>query len=351
LPSGTTTETTTPSPAATTDRLPSEPEEGNLWQLDADADLALKEKDPEPTITNLTAVPSPATAEPRPAQPRLSPLSSPPPSSTPVRDISTIRPSISGGTPNTYTVQKGDLGYWMIAEKVYGPGMGKHWPRIAEANNVDTGKLRPGMVLKIPSLPSETARASTSAGGLTASRAEVEANYGKTISSNGRREYVVGPDDSTGFWGISQKVYGAGKYASLLQNANPGVDSTKLRAGMRLNVPPKPAESTTPTRAGASTSSTDTAGHGRITNVAGRKYYVVKSQDTLGGIAQSVYGSSRYYPVIEKANPEIDPLTIQPGDRLLIPPKPASPPPSSPVGSVPSGGTSPSGIPEPDFGG
>ena len=55
-------------------------------------------------------------------------------------------------TERVYVVQKDDLGFWTIAEKVYGDG--KHWRLIAEANpDVDVDDLREGRELQIPALP------------------------------------------------------------------------------------------------------------------------------------------------------------------------------------------------------
>lgn len=58
----------------------------------------------------------------------------------------------AGSGARVYVVQKDDLGFWTIAEKVYGDG--KHWRLIADANpGVDVEKLSAGEKLKIPPLP------------------------------------------------------------------------------------------------------------------------------------------------------------------------------------------------------
>ena len=43
-------------------------------------------------------------------------------------------------------------------------------------------------------------------------------------------------------WGIAEKLYGHGKYHTLLQKANPNVNSNALRVGQRLVKPVKPVE-------------------------------------------------------------------------------------------------------------
>ena len=58
----------------------------------------------------------------------------------------------TGSGARVYVVQKDDLGFWSIAQKVYGDG--KHWHLIADANpGVDVEKLSVGDRLKIPPLP------------------------------------------------------------------------------------------------------------------------------------------------------------------------------------------------------
>jgi nucleoid-associated protein YgaU len=49
--------------------------------------------------------------------------------------------------------------------------------------------------------------------------------------------------------------------------------------------------------------------------------YEVKSGDTLGAIAQRVYGNARFSNVIFKANSDIlkDPNTLRPGMKLIVP--------------------------------
>ena len=63
-----------------------------------------------------------------------------------------LQGTIAGNGGRVYVVQKDDLGFWTIAEKIYGDG--KHWRLIADANpGVDVEKLRAGQKLKIPPLP------------------------------------------------------------------------------------------------------------------------------------------------------------------------------------------------------
>ncbi len=120
-----------------------------------------------------------------------------------------------------YTVLPGDAGFWEIAKKMYGHG--KHWPHIRRANpGIDPYNLKIGQQLLIPPLsrgigsPSPTTRSA--------------------FAPTRRRTYTVQAGDA-GFWEIAKKVYGDGKYHKLIANANPNVDTNRLRPGQKLILP------------------------------------------------------------------------------------------------------------------
>ncbi|MFP4104447.1 MAG: right-handed parallel beta-helix repeat-containing protein [Phycisphaerae bacterium] len=50
--------------------------------------------------------------------------------------------------------------------------------------------------------------------------------------------------------------------------------------------------------------------------------YVIAEGDSFWKIAKKVYGNGRYWPLIAKANPGVDPTKLQVGQTLTIPPKP-----------------------------
>jgi len=129
---------------------------------------------------------------------------------------------------NVYTVKAGDKGFWGIAEKVYGHG--KYWPLIRRANpDVDSYSLRVGQRLLVPPLKKTPgAPAHLAAGSRPAARNDT---------------YVVQAGDA-GFWGIAEKVYGNGKYHTIIATANPGVNPRQLRQGQVLNTPPLPSDVT-----------------------------------------------------------------------------------------------------------
>jgi nucleoid-associated protein YgaU len=120
------------------------------------------------------------------------------------------------------------------------------------------------------------------------------------------RIYTVTASDTGGFFDIAKKHYGSIRYVYLIQQANPGVDPTRLRVGQRLVMPPKPSgEPSTPSSVGG-------------------EIYIVQKDDRLWDIAKAKYGRGEDWHLIRRANPGIDPDKLHAGQRLLIPPKPAS---------------------------
>jgi nucleoid-associated protein YgaU len=121
---------------------------------------------------------------------------------------------------------------------------------------------------------------------------------------------------------IARAEFGDASMWTVIASANPRVDPMKMRAGMTLRIPldptniqgkPNPAiaESTvTP-----ETTSTESA----------RIEYIVRSGDTLGGIARTYYNSAAKWRIILDANRDIlsRPEQLRPGMKLVIPPAPS----------------------------
>lgn len=276
----------------------------------------------------------------------------------------------------TYTVRAGDNGFWIIAQRVYGPENGKYWTLIQKANpTVDTNALRVGQVLNIPPLPGSAGTGSPS--GLVATAGTTEPlpatpsaadttpeplRAESSSPSAGSREYVVKEGD-TG-WGIAEKMYGKGQYWQHIQQANRGVRPEALRVGMKLVIPPLPSDSApsaspvvpsaVSSLAPATTSpvSPSPAGRrGEVFTENGRRYYIVQSGDMgYWGIARKVYGDGKYSYLIDRANPGVDSYSLKPGDRLVVPPlKESATEPSRPAsGATPPPAPPPAGVP--DFG-
>ncbi len=245
----------------------------------------------------------------------------------------------------TYTVEEGDSGFWEIAEKVYGPGNGMYWRRIQKANpGVHSRTLRPGKILTIPALTGSRKNGGLPGGG--ASTAEPSRERGTVFTdTDGKKYYIVSSKDGAGLWGIAAKpeVYGKGYRYKLLEKANPGIDSSRLRPGMKLLVPPVPVRVEEKKTPKAVDNSVDVGLAG-----GGKRYTVVAGDQGFWGISKKVYGSGKYFSLIRKANPGVDPQSLRIGTVLVIPPldkEPEVKPVTAPAGmdeNVPAG--------VPDFG-
>jgi len=277
---------------------------------------------PAPVVPSIRETP-PAPVIP-PVEPAIPTIRETPPAIGPAPIVPTIRetpvipvppvgpviretPGLGATTPGvtveeTYEVQKGDSGFWAIAEKKYGDG--KYYYLIAKANpNVSSNSLRPGQKLVIPAKPvGRTEPTSPTAGSPTPGGVE--------ISPSGQQIYVVQKGDS-GFWGIAQKQYGDGKYYYLIAKANPNVSSNSLQPGDKLVLPDKSAATTAP----AATT---------LTPGPGQEVYTVTKEDTTGlwGIAKKKYGDGKYYYLIAKANPKVDASRLKVGQQLILPAPP-----------------------------
>ncbi len=249
------------------------------------------------------------------------------------------------GEATTYTVKKGDNGFWVIAEKVYGNG--KHYTLIRDANpSVSSTALRPGQKIICPPLPKKSTT-SGKYGKLLAS-----ADHGKVVTTVTGKKYYVVQDGDRGFWDVAVAAYGNGNDWKAIQAANPSVDTHSLKAGMKLLIPERDKKTST-----GGTSSAAAKDHGKlITSVTGNKYYVVKDGDRgFWDVAVAAWGNGSLWPAIQEANPTINPRTLKPGMKIKVPAKPkASALPvvrgSSPVRST-TGSTASSDDERPDFSG
>jgi nucleoid-associated protein YgaU len=156
-----------------------------------------------------------------------------------------------------YVVSKSDsAGLWGIASKPEVYGKGHLYTLIKKANpNVDPRLLAPGMKLLIPPAPApkrEAPVADTGAAGVIRDTS--------TAVGAGEEIYTVKRGDA-GFWGISEKVYGAGKYYALIRDANPNLNPNALKPGTKIIIPPldKRKKASVPSgRRKSSTSTTST---------------------------------------------------------------------------------------------
>ena len=206
-----------------------------------------------PAVVEVPAPPAPAvskavvpTLSPGPAAATTRPAVTPQPAKVePIarRETSdSIVPTVPAtATEGSYVVQKGDSGFWSIAEKVY--GQGKHWRLISKANpNVDSNNLAVGQKLVIPPLPTASAAPKST---VSTFAPAVES------ASADQKVHIVQQGDS--WWSIANKEYGDGRYWYEIKKANPHVEGSSLQVGMKLKIPAinKAAKPTPPATAPA----------------------------------------------------------------------------------------------------
>ena len=100
-----------------------------------------------------------------------------------------------------------------------------------------------------------------------------------------------------------------------IQDANPNLNPTKLQIGDKVKIPPK----------------TVVARNGTTTATENGDSYTVKSGDTLGKIATAYHTT---VPALQKLN-NLTTTQIRVGQKLKVPPKPATP---APGGTAPAPG-------------
>lgn len=219
-----------------------------------------------------------------------------------------------------YTVKAGDNAYG-IAKAVYGDV--KLGGAIEKANpGVNWKRLKVGDKIKIPPPPTKAAPVVAPGTGVGVSSVADAGKYTVKAGDMGEK--------------ISKTVYGDSKSWSLIEKANPGVDATKLKVGMVLTIPAKPG-ATGPAGGTSATGASSVAGGSSATGGDSSKY-TVKEGDTGEKISKAVYGSSKYWLLIEKANPGLNDRRLKVGQVLTIPPKPAgATAPASDAGIAPIG--------------
>lgn len=124
------------------------------------------------------------------------------------------------------------------------------------------------------------------------------------------------------FTSLAKKYYNDETRIGVIAQANPGVDSTRLKIGQVVKIPAD-------LKAVDKQREEKLAEIGKAAEQSGSAQSVtIQSGDTLYKISKRVYGSSNYYKAIYEANkdklksPE---QTLKVGMELKIPPKPAKP--------------------------
>jgi len=99
--------------------------------------------------------------------------------------------------------------------------------------------------------------------------------------------YVIASGDT--LYDIAVQKYGDSKYVQTIQEANPGLDPSRLRVGDRIVLPKPKTEASPQTEKPKKR----------------QKVYVVRKGDTLIGIARKMYSDSAMYPKIYEANKDV----------------------------------------------
>jgi chitinase len=99
------------------------------------------------------------------------------------------------------------------------------------------------------------------------------------------QQYTVQSGDTLS--NIAQRFYNNSSWWPLIQDANSGVVPTNLQVGQLLQIP------------------------------FGLQY-TIQSGDTLAGVAQTLYGDSSQWTLIQNANPGINPSNLQIGQQILL---------------------------------
>jgi nucleoid-associated protein YgaU len=163
--------------------------------------------------------------------------------------LGTVPPPVLPLSPEQYTVQSGDT-LASIAQTFYGDS--SLWTLIQNANGIANPEdIQVGQQLQIP--------------------------FGQ--------QYTVQSGDTLA--NIAQTLYGNSSEWTLIVDANPGINPNDLLIGQQLQIP------------------------------FGLQY-TVQSGDTLANIAQTFYGDSNQWTLIQNANPTVDPTKLQVGQQLLI---------------------------------
>lgn len=141
---------------------------------------------------------------------------------------------------------------------------------------------------------------------------EVRAGEG---TAGGPRIYVVQPGDS--FWSIAKAEYGNASYYHHVVRANPKVDATKLKAGMRITIPGR--DEVIPQNA------PPTAVSPTPVVIDETRQYRVKKGDNLSNIAQRLYGRASMTEKLYQLNRDVigpDPSALKLNAILILPETP-----------------------------
>jgi nucleoid-associated protein YgaU len=144
-----------------------------------------------------------------------------------------------------------------------------------------------------------------------------------SAKTTGEHTHVVTKGET--FASIAKSELGSAGKWEMIAKANPNVNEKALKIGTKLRIPSAASgtlaageakiergsgSTTPPSKALASNAST-----------TGTTSHVVASGETMSSIAKAIYGNSKFWKAIAKANPSVDPDAMKAGQKLNIPSK------------------------------
>jgi nucleoid-associated protein YgaU len=154
-----------------------------------------------------------------------------------------------------------------------------------------------------------------------------------TTDANGQQIHVVAAGET--FSTISLSAYGNPNLYAGIMRANPGIDPTRLRPGMKIVIPPAPqAKPAAATVAPAARSHALVSGDTAQTSstkveapIDPQTQYRVQSGDSLYSISKKLYGRGDRFPRIHEANKQLlgeDVNSLKAGQILTLPEPPTA---------------------------
>jgi nucleoid-associated protein YgaU len=158
-------------------------------------------------------------------------------------------------------------------------------------------------------------------------------NATTSTDANGQKTHVVVAGET--FSTISLSQYGNPNLYAAIMRANPGIDPTKLRPGMKIVIPPAPeAKPAAATVAPAPAARSHALVSGDAAQTSSSKVeapidpqtqYRVQSGDSLYSISKKLYGRGDRFPRIHEANKQLlgdDVNSLKAGQILTLPEPP-----------------------------
>ena len=117
------------------------------------------------------------------------------------------------------------------------------------------------------------------------------------------------------YWDIAKATYGDPTLYKLLERANPNMPATSLAPGMTIKVPARPAKA-------PAIGSPPVARSGQTESepLTGKGYYIVKKGDNgFWGISVAVFKTPKRWKEIAALNPKLNPNSLMPGQKVILP--------------------------------